>query len=112
MNIRVKSFNDFQKLNENGIKALVGKDGKEELTPSDAKTIGRKISKMTGKNRQKYIGIVNFMGASCKIFNNIWANYKPVDKQRKAENDKKKFSKPGAPSSKPGAQTSSQTTAE
>jgi len=93
MNIRVKSFTDFQKLNENGLKRLVGKDDKEELTPSDAKTIGRKISKMHGKSRQKYIGIVNFMGASCKIFNNIWANYKPVDQQRKAVNDRKDFVK-------------------
>lgn len=87
------SFAEFQALNENGLKALVGKDDKEDLTPMDAKTIGRKISKMHGKDRQKYIGIVNFMGASCKIFNNIWASYKPVDKNRKAVNDKKDFKK-------------------
>jgi hypothetical protein len=81
-------------LNENGLKNLVGKDDDEELTPSDARSIGKKISKMHGKDRQKYIGIVNFMGASCKIFNTIWANYKPVDKKRKTQNDKKEFEKP------------------
>jgi len=96
MKIRVQSFNDFQKLNENGLKALVGKDDNEDLTRSDAKTIGRKISKMHGKDRQKYIGIVNFMGASCKIFNAIWANYKPVDKTRKTVNDGKPFIKAAA----------------
>jgi len=93
MQIKVQSFEDFQKLNENGLKKLVGKNDGEELTPSDAKTIGRKISKMHGKDRQKYIGIVNFMGASCKIFNAIWSNYRPVDKQRKAVNDRKEFVK-------------------
>lgn len=93
MQSRLKSFTEFNSINESGLKALVGKSDKEELTPSDAKSIGRKISKMHGKSRQKYIGIVNFMGASCKIFNNIWSNYKPVDKQRKAVNDKKDYVK-------------------
>lgn len=93
----VQSFEDW-KLNEaNGIKALVGKTADEDLTVQDAKRIGAKISKMAGKSRQKYIGIVNFMGASCKVFNEIWANYKPVDKQRATENDDKEYTKPEVP---------------
>lgn len=96
MNARVASFKEFQAINEkggSGLKALVGKEAGEELSTGDAKRIGQKISKMSGKNRQKYIGIVNFMGASCKVFNTIWANYSPVDKNRKAKNEKKPFNK-------------------
>lgn len=94
MNSRVVTFGEFQKLNEgNGLKALVGKEAGEDLNVDDAKRIGSKISKMKGKMRQKYIGIVNFMGASCKVFNAIWANYKPVDKDRKTKNEAKPFNK-------------------
>ena len=98
----VMSFKDFQTINEKGeaktgqggLKALVGKGTGEDLNVVDAKRIGAKISKMSGKNRQKYIGIVNFMGASCKVFNTIWQNYKPVDKNRQTKNQNKEFSKP------------------
>lgn len=93
MNHKVVSFGEFVNEGKGVLKTLVGKDQDEDLTTSDAKTIGKKISKMHGKDRQKFIGIVNFMGASCKIFNTIWANYKPVDKARKTQNDKKDFEK-------------------
>ena len=49
----------------NSIKDLVGKDEEDELDLDDARAIGRKISKMKGDDRKKYVGIVNFMGASC-----------------------------------------------
>ena len=93
MNSRVASFDTFVNEGKGVLKSLVGKAQGEDLTASDAKTIGRKISKMHGKSRQKFIGIVNFMGASCKIFNTIWANYKPVDKNRETSNDDKEFAK-------------------
>ena len=67
----------------NSIKDLVGKDETDELDLDDARSIGRKISKMKGDDRKKYVGIVNFMGASCRIYNEIWANYKTVDPERK-----------------------------
>lgn len=102
---KVLSFNNYQKINEKesapaastgqgGLKSLVGKSKGEDLNVVDAKRIGQKISKMSGKARQKYIGIVNFMGASCKVFNAIWQNYKPVDKNRKTLNQGKEFHKP------------------
>jgi hypothetical protein len=75
----------------NSIKDLVGKDEGDELDLDDARAIGRKISKMKGDDRKKYVGIVNFMGASCRIYNEIWANYKPVDPTTKKSNRGKEF---------------------
>lgn len=98
----VMSFKEFKRIDEKeesktgagGLKNLVGKGTGEDLNVTDAKRIGQKISKMSGKARQKYIGIVNFMGASCKVFNAIWQNYKPVDKSRKTQNAGKEYVKP------------------
>ena len=73
------------------LKDLVGKTDDEELDLDDARLIGRKISKMKGDDRKKYVGIVNFMGASCRIYNEIWANYKPVDPEKKKSNRGKEF---------------------
>lgn len=75
----------------NSLKNLVGKSDDEELDLDDARTIGKKISKMKGDDRKKFIGIVNFMGASCRIYNEIWANYKPVDPSKKKSNKGKEF---------------------
>ena len=75
----------------NSIKDLVGKDEGDELDLDDARAIGRKISKMKGDDRKKYVGIVNFMGASCRIYNEIWENYKPVDPSTKKSNRGKEF---------------------
>ena len=77
---------------ENSIKDLVGKSDDEELDLDDARTIGKKISKMHGDDRKKYVGIINFMGASCRIYNEIWANYTPVDAKKKKSNHGKEFS--------------------
>lgn len=94
--ITIKKPNPVQKykkvaINENGIKALVGKDDDDELTIDDAKKIGQKISKMKGQERKKYAGIVNFMGASCRVFNEIWSHYKPVNTKRTVKNDAKVY---------------------
>lgn len=75
----------------NSLKDLVGKTDDEELDLDDARAIGKKISKMKGEDRKKFIGIVNFMGASCRIYNEIWANYKPVDPEKKKANRGKEF---------------------
>jgi hypothetical protein len=75
----------------NSLKDLVGKNDDEELDLEDARAIGKKISKMKGEDRKKYIGIVNFMGASCRIYNEIWANYKPVNPEKKKANRGKEF---------------------
>ena len=82
---KVVSFQSFV-IQENSIKDLVGKTDDEQLDLDDARSIGKKISKMKGEDRKKYVGIVNFMGASCRIYNEIWANYKPVDPSTKKSN--------------------------
>ena len=91
---RSMTFESFIQLNEkkrNSLKELVGKDDEEELDLDDARRIGRKVSKMTGDDRKKFVGIINFMGASCRIYNEIWANYKPVDPSTKKSNRGKEF---------------------
>lgn len=95
------TFESFIAINEktrNSLKELVGKDDEEELDLDDARRIGKKVSRMTGEDRKKFVGIINFMGASCRIYNEIWANYKPVDPERKDSNKGKAFrgEKPGA----------------
>ena len=88
------TFESFIAINEksrNSLKELVGKDDEEELDLDDARRIGRKVSKMTGDDRKKFVGIINFMGASCRIYNEIWANYKTVDPERKDSNKGKAF---------------------
>jgi hypothetical protein len=84
-----ESFSSY--VQENSLKDLVGKTDDEELDLDDARAIGKKITKMKGEDRKKYIGIVNFMGASCRIYNEIWANYKPVDPTKKKSNTGKEF---------------------
>jgi len=88
------TFESFIAINEktrNSLKELVGKDDEEELDLDDARRIGKKVSRMTGEDRKKFVGIINFMGASCRIYNEIWANYKPVDPERKDSNKGKAF---------------------
>lgn len=87
---KVESFKSFM-IHENSLKDLVGKTQDDELDLDDARSIGKKISKMKGEDRKKFVGIVNFMGASCRIYNEIWANYKPVDPNRKKSNRGKEF---------------------
>jgi hypothetical protein len=73
---RAKSFSEFALLEKKGdLKKLVGKDEDEELTTNDAKKLGSKIARMEGEKKRKYVGIINFLGASCNIYNAIWKNY-------------------------------------
>jgi hypothetical protein len=72
----ISKFNRFSILEKKGdLKKLVGKDPDEELTVNDAKKIGVKIAKMDGTDKRKYVGIMNFLGASCNIYNELWKNY-------------------------------------
>lgn len=71
-----ESFKDFALLEKKGdLKKLVGKKQSEELTVNDAKKIGSKVARMEGEEKQKYVGIINFLGASCNIYNELWKNY-------------------------------------
>lgn len=64
------------------LKKLVGKEEDEELTVNDAKRLGVKIANMDGEDRRKYVGIMNFLGASCGIYNTMWKNYKRTKKKQ------------------------------
>jgi hypothetical protein len=73
----IASFHRFALLEKKGeLKKLVGKEDDEELTVNDAKKLGVKIANMEGEDKKKYVGIINFLGASCNIYNEIWKNYK------------------------------------
>ncbi len=73
----ITSFDKYALLEKKGdLKKLVGKEEDEELTLSDAKRIGSKVANMEGEDKKKYVGIINFLGASCGIYNELWKNYK------------------------------------
>jgi hypothetical protein len=75
----ITSFQRYALLEKKGdLKKLVGKEEDEELTVNDAKKIGVKVANMEGEEKKKYVGIINFLGASCNIYNELWKNYKRV----------------------------------
>ncbi len=79
MNRAIMSFERYALLEKKGdLKKLVGKDEDEELTVNDAKKIGVKVANMEGEEKKKFVGIINFLGASCNIYNELWKNYKRV----------------------------------
>ena len=79
MNKAIESFSRYALLEKKGdLKKLIGKDEDEELTTNDAKKLGAKIANMEGEKKKKYVGIINFLGASCNIYNTLWNNYKRV----------------------------------
>jgi hypothetical protein len=76
MSRAIESFENFAILEKKGdLKKLVGKRKDEELTVNDAKKIGSKVARMEGEKKQKFVGIINFLGASCNIYNELWKNY-------------------------------------
>jgi hypothetical protein len=38
---------------------------------------------MEGEDKKKFVGITNFLGASCNIYNEIWKNYKRTRDRKK-----------------------------
>lgn len=87
MNRAIESFEKFSILEKKGdLKKLVGKKEKEELTTKDAKKIGQKVANMEGDEKKKYVGIINFLGASCDIYNQLWKSY-TTTRDRKAKKD-------------------------
>lgn len=82
-----KAITNFEKFSlqekKGDLKKLVGKDDDEELTTDDAKLLGKKIAKMDGEDKKKYVGIINFLGASCGLYNEIWKNYTRTRDRRK-----------------------------
>lgn len=90
MKLAITDFDNFYLTEKKGdLKKLVGKEEDEELTPKDAKKIGIKVAHMDGKDKKKYVGIMNFLGASCNIYNTLWSNYtKTRDAKEEREKDK------------------------
>jgi hypothetical protein len=84
MRLAIARFDQFALFEKKGeLKKLVGKDDDEELTVNDAKRLGVKIANMDGEDKKKYVGIINFLGASCNIYNEIWKNYKRTRDRKK-----------------------------
>ena len=84
MNRVITSFEQYALLEKKGdLKKLVGKDEDEELTVNDAKKIGVKVANMEGEDKKKFVGIINFLGASCNIYNELWKNYKRTRDRKK-----------------------------
>jgi hypothetical protein len=84
MNRAITSFEQYALLEKKGdLKKLVGKDEDEELTVNDAKKIGVKVANMDGEEKKKFVGIINFLGASCNIYNELWKNYKRTRDRKK-----------------------------
>jgi hypothetical protein len=84
----ITRFSEFSLLEKKGdLKKLVGKKPQEELTVNDAKKIGSRVARMEGDQKKKYVGIINFLGASCDIYNELWKNYKrtrdTLDREKK-----------------------------
>ena len=89
-NRAITDFVTYALLEKKGdLKKLVGKEEDEELTVKDAKKIGAKVANMEGLKKKKFVGIINFLGASCDIYNNLWKNYTRV-RDRKEKKGKKK----------------------
>ena len=88
MNYAARSFDEFSILEKKGdLKKLVGKKESEELTTNDAKKIGIKVANMDGLKKKKFVGIINFLGASCDIYNELWKNYTRVRDRKEAKKD-------------------------
>ncbi len=89
-----ESFDDFRLFEKEGdLKKLVGKDKDEELSTKDAKKIGVKVANMEGLDKKKYVGIINFLGASCDIYNAMWSNYERTRDNKEEKEGKKKKKK-------------------
>lgn len=89
MNRAIEKFEQFSINEKKGdLKKLVGKKEKDELTTNDAKKIGVKVANMDGLQKKKYVGIINFLGASCKIYNTLWSNYERTRDNKEAKEKK------------------------
>ena len=53
---------------EGRLKILVNKPIDAFLSHADCIKIGKIVANMTGLNKRSYVGIINFLGASCRIY--------------------------------------------
>ena len=76
LNLAINSFEKFSILEKKGdLKKLAGLKKDEEIEVKHATKIGKKVANMEGSDKKKYVGIINFLGASCDIYNALWKSY-------------------------------------
>ena len=76
MKLAILTFEQFSILEKKGdLKKLAGLKKDEEIEVKHAKKIGKKVANMEGSDKKKYVGIINFLGASCDIYNALWKSY-------------------------------------
>lgn len=76
MKLAISTFEQFSILEKKGdLKKLAGLKKDEEIEVKHAKKIGKKVANMEGSDKKKYVGIINFLGASCDIYNALWKSY-------------------------------------
>jgi hypothetical protein len=56
---------------QGALKILVGKVADQKLSPSECEKIGKIIASMEGLPRRNYVGMINFLGAACRIHHEI-----------------------------------------
>lgn len=96
----IKKYTDVDLINEEKgrLKKLVGKNEDEYLTSSDTLKLGKMIADMEGSPRRDHVGIINFLGASCRIHHEIKNSYLNELRSKvkdKAKSPKKEANKPG-----------------
>ena len=69
---------------QGALKVLVGKGPEKQLDPGECAKIGRIIASMRGYPRQYYVGMMNFLGASCRIHHEIKTAYVEEVRQQTA----------------------------
>ena len=112
----MKKYMDVKKLNEEKgrLKRLVGKNPDEYLTSSDTLKLGQIIASMEGSDRRDHVGIINFLGASCRIHHEIKNSYLNTMRSKVKAIKKKEPQEPREqpqepPQKEPQAQTQAQT---
>lgn len=57
------------------LKILVNKSPDQDLSPSECDKIGKIIASMEGEPKKYYVGMMNFLGAACRIHHEIKTSY-------------------------------------
>lgn len=68
-------INEREGNGQGALKILVGKSLDGKLTDSECDKIGAIIASMDGVPKGYYVGMVNFLGASCRIYHRIQGSY-------------------------------------
>lgn len=71
------TLSSMDRINEDRgrLKRLVGKEPDDYLSSADTKKVGTMIANMSDVDRRNYVGIINFLGASCRIHHELKEAY-------------------------------------